>query len=217
MEKSDSIKSLGKALSLFQTKMDKIKKDATNPFFKSKYASLSTILENVQLPLAECGLTFSQLPDGDCLTTLLIHIESGEYLQSCYNIHPAKNDPQGIGSAISYARRYALTSILAINVEEDDDGNGATHKPAASTNGQSANGKITPNAAISDDDKEWLNENTEQFEKACEFIQNGGTIFDIRKKYKVSKKIETLLNEKRDPAPAAVVANGSTGNDDLPF
>ena len=182
MEKSQSIKSLAKALMLFQTKMDTVVKDATNPFYKSKYASLSTILEHIQLPLAEAGLTFSQLPDGDCLTTIIIHVETGEYFQSCYNIHPAKVDPQGIGSAITYARRYALTSILGLNVDADDDGNAATVEPKQ---------KMKPNPAA--DGLEWLNENSEKFAKAKEFISGGGTISEIRKKYKVSKEVEKLL------------------------
>jgi hypothetical protein len=127
MEKSTSIVNLAKALLLFHMKVDKIKKDANNPFFKSKYASLSNILDEIDAPLAEAGIVLSQLPTGeDGLITILIHAESGEYIQSEYKIHPAKNDPQGVGSAISYARRYALTAILALNVD-DDDANAATH------------------------------------------------------------------------------------------
>lgn len=184
MEKSQSVKEIGKALSLFQTKMEKIKKDSLNPFFGKKYASLSTILESIQLPLAECNLIFSQIPDGDCLTTILIHHESGEYLQACYAIHPAKVDPQGIGSAITYARRYALSAILGLNVDEDDDGNASS-----SQNGS----KVTPNKRVDESELEWLNENDEKFTKAKEFIKQGGKIGDIRKKYKISKKVETLL------------------------
>lgn len=63
MEKSEIIVELAKALSLFQTKMEKIDKTASNPFYKSKYASLSSILEAIQIPLAESGLVFSQHPD----------------------------------------------------------------------------------------------------------------------------------------------------------
>lgn len=124
MEKSENIIELAKGLSLFQTKMEKIDKTANNPFYKSKYASLASILEAIQIPLAESGLVFSQHPDKGELTTILIHTETGQYMMSSYDIHPVKNDPQGIGSAITYAKRYALTAILGLNVDEaDTDGN----------------------------------------------------------------------------------------------
>ena len=124
MEKSEQIIELAKAISLFQTKMEKIDKTASNPFYKSKYASLSSILEAVQIPMAESNLVFSQHPDNGKLVTIIIHTETGQYLQSEYDIHPVKVDPQGIGSAITYAKRYALTAILGLNVDEaDSDGN----------------------------------------------------------------------------------------------
>lgn len=126
MNKSASIVNFGKALLSFQTKVENIKKDSANPFFKSKYASLSNIQDEIKLPLSECGLCYMQMPDGDeGLTTIVIHAESGEYVESTYNIHAAKKDPQGIGSAITYARRYALCAALGLNVE-DDDGNAGT-------------------------------------------------------------------------------------------
>lgn len=112
---------------LFQIKVGKIVKEETNTFFKNKYASLSNILDAIQIPLAEAGLTFSQMPDGDeTLTTILIHAESGEYMLSSYSMHAAKKDPQGIGSAITYARRYALGAVLGLNIDVDDDGNAAS-------------------------------------------------------------------------------------------
>lgn len=124
MEKSQSIINLAKGLSLFQTKMETIDKTANNPFYKSKYANLSNILTAIQIPLAESGLVFSQHPDNGKLITILIHAETGEYMSSEYEIHPVKVDPQGIGSAITYAKRYALTAILGLNVDEvDSDGN----------------------------------------------------------------------------------------------
>lgn len=204
MEKSPTLKEIGKALSLFQTKMEKIKKDANNPFFKSKYATLSTILENIQMPMAECDLAFTQLPDGDCLTTLLIHHPSGEFLQSCYNIHPAKADPQGIGSAITYARRYALTAILGLNTDDDDDGNAAsTPQKQYSAQPQSAahpaieNGKVQPNAnAENGDTREWLSE--KQFQAAINRI-NGGE-FDLYDKLVAEFRMKRAYKEALEQA-----------------
>lgn len=134
MEKSTNITEIGKALSNFHNSMGKIMKSETNPFFKSKYASLPNILDAIQAPLFESGLVFLQMPDEDKLTTILIHSESGEFFQSSYAMHPTKNDPQGIGSAITYARRYALCAILGLNVDEDDDGNKASEPVKKSYN-----------------------------------------------------------------------------------
>jgi len=130
MEKSETIKELSAALVKFTGMMTKVKKDASNPYFKNKYASLSNIIENTQKPLAECGLAVIQLPAGENqLTTMLVH-ESGEFIAETYTMHPSKNDPQGLGSAITYQRRYALGAVLNLNIDEDDDGNQASQKPA---------------------------------------------------------------------------------------
>jgi hypothetical protein len=84
------------------------------------------ILDEIQEPLEKSGLVISQFPDGDGLTTMLIHSGSGEYLMAKYTMPVAKpNDPQALGSAISYSRRYAVSSILSLKIE-DDDGNKAT-------------------------------------------------------------------------------------------
>lgn len=125
MQKSDSIKELATALAKFQGVMKPIAKDASNPFFKSKYASLSAIIEDTKEPLVKCGLSYAQFPDEqDGLTTMLMHT-SGEWISATYNISPVDRKPQSLGSAITYARRYALQSILGLQVD-DDDGNEAS-------------------------------------------------------------------------------------------
>lgn len=189
MEKSVSIKNIAKAIGLFQVKMSPIKKDSSNPFFKSKYASLSTILEQIQIPLEECGLSFCQFPDGECLTTILMHHESGEFMQACYNIHPAKSDPQGIGSAITYARRYALASILGLNIDEDDDGNAASGK-----NGQEKPAAIPPNPQ-EDDRRPWMTE--KQFSNTLERINKGepGVLEKAKAAFKMKKEYRLKLEE----------------------
>lgn len=130
MEKSQTIKELATALASFQSEVNAVKKDGNNPFFKSKYATLENIIETVREPLKKHELSFSQFPSGvNGLTTILMH-NSGEYLQSTITMTPKDNTPQGQGSAITYMRRYALSSILGIATEEDDDGNAAS-KPKA--------------------------------------------------------------------------------------
>lgn len=126
IEKSSSIKNLAMALSEFQGSVDAISKDSSNPFFKSKYASLENIVTSIRPILKENGLAVSQLPVGDNqLTTMLMH-RTGEYLCSTVRMTPKDNTPQGQGSAITYMRRYALSAVLGIVTDEDDDGNAAT-------------------------------------------------------------------------------------------
>lgn len=175
MPKSQSIKHIAQALIAFQLKVETIRKDAKNPFFKSSYASLANILESIKEPLIECGLAISQFPYAENgLMTILMH-ESGEWIGFEYQMRPAKDDPQGRGSCLTYMRRYSIASVLCLNIDEDDDGNLATH------------GRSTP------EDKPWLNKGTEQFTKAAEYVKAGGSIEAIKNKYKLSKEIENLL------------------------
>lgn len=135
MQKSESIKNIATALIIFHVKVDKIKKDAINPFFKNKYASLSNILEVINDPLNESGLSFVQMPSGiNELVTILMHSESGEFIQSSYEMRPVKDDPQGRGSCLTYQRRYALSAILGLNIDDDDDANLASVQPKENQN-----------------------------------------------------------------------------------
>jgi hypothetical protein len=186
MEKSTSIKNIASALLLFHMKVETIKKDANNPFFKSKYASLSNILENIQTALSESGLAFTQVPTGEGgLTTMIMHAESGEYIMGEYIMKPVKNDPQGIGSAITYQRRYALCAVLGLNIEEDDDGNNASGKTDDKKRKDEGNENGLP----------WLNEGTPEFKGAVEKMKAGKSSVDALKKYfRISKKVEEKLN-----------------------
>lgn len=126
---------LHQAFATAQTEFPLVKKTESNPFFKSKYAGLPSVLE-VALPvLHKNGLYISQSPisDGDKVgvKTRIIHAETGDMLEDSFTMTLAKNDPQGAGSAITYARRYALVSMLGLNVDEDDDGNTASGKVPA--------------------------------------------------------------------------------------
>lgn len=131
MERSESIKELAAALAAFQAEVENVKKDSTNPFFKSKYASLENIIDTVRPFLAKHGLAFSQLPSGENeLSTTLIH-KSGEWLSATAKINPKDTSPQAQGSAITYMRRYALSALLGLATEDDDDGNAGTQPKTA--------------------------------------------------------------------------------------
>ena len=132
MNKSESIKNLAIALAKFQGEVSNPSNTATNPFFKSKYAPLDTVLNTVRPILSKNGLSVVQAPSGDgesiIVATTLIH-ESGEWIEFPELVLKAdKATAQGAGSAITYARRYALSAILGISSEDDDDGNSAEPK-----------------------------------------------------------------------------------------
>jgi len=135
MIKSELIKELAAALNKAQSEMSGAKKGKVNPFFKSKYANLEEVISCAKGPLCNNGLSISQFPvtqDNKAgVVTILMH-SSGEFLEDTLLLTCAKNDPQGMGSAITYARRYAYQSVLGIP-SEDDDGNNAirTTSPAA--------------------------------------------------------------------------------------
>jgi hypothetical protein len=170
------------ALSSFQNEVGKIRKDSNNPFFNSSYASLPHILDAIQEPLKNAGLSFTQLAENEGVTTILMHLESGEYIETSLELKADKNTAQAIGSAITYNRRYSLVPLLGLNVDDDDDGNGASQ----------------PMRVQEDDNKEWLNEGTTEFDEAKAWLKSNPnkSVNDIRKKYKVSKKVENLLLDK---------------------
>lgn len=119
---------LAKAFVAAQKATESIKKAATNPAFKSKYADLAHVVEGVVPALNQAGVGVLQCPgfDGDMVsvTTTFLH-ESGASVTSTLSLRPSKTDPQGVGSAITYARRYALLA-MAGGAPEDDDGNAAS-------------------------------------------------------------------------------------------
>jgi len=130
MQKSESIKELTGALNAFQASMPEIKKNATNPFYKNKYADLAAIWEAIREPLTAQGLSVSQVTESDgdrnYIETILMHL-TGQWISGSYHLTPAKiNDPQAMGSAMTYARRYTLSAMLGIVADDDDDGQGAT-------------------------------------------------------------------------------------------
>lgn len=125
MQQSESIKELATALCFAQAEMGGAVKDSNNPFFKSSYADLTSIIKALKEPFANHGLSYVQLPitseggKGIGVTTMLMH-KSGEWLQSEYLLPMVKVDPQGAGSAITYARRYALQAMAGIPAVDDD-------------------------------------------------------------------------------------------------
>jgi len=130
MNRSESIGKLATALVKAQLAMGSAKKDAANPFFKSKYADLAEVVSVVKEPLLKNGIAFLQIVTEAGEETTLVH-ESGEFISGTTPVVVAKqNDPQALGSAITYARRYGLQAMLGIPAE-DDDGEKAMGRQAA--------------------------------------------------------------------------------------
>ena len=124
MTKSDTIAELAKALAKAQAMMEGAKQDAENPFFKSRYSTLSSVWDACRKPLSENGLSVVQPCSDDAdgklvIETTLLH-SSGEWITGRLALNPVKNDPQGIGSAITYGRRYSLAAMVGISPEDDD-------------------------------------------------------------------------------------------------
>lgn len=124
---------LAPALVAAQGEFSAVPKTAENPFFHSKYADLATVVTQTQPILFKHGLAVAQFPtvlDGEpALKTYLIH-KSGQFLCDTMRLQAAKQDPQGQGAAITYARRFAYQAVLGLVADEDDDGNQASQAKA---------------------------------------------------------------------------------------
>ena len=123
MKHSESIKNISNALVKAQRNIGAASKDAKNPFFKSKYADLGAVMEACKDALNEQGISVLQPVSSDAIQhsveTILLH-ESGEFISDTMRLELSKGDMQALGSAISYARRYALQSMMFIPAEDCD-------------------------------------------------------------------------------------------------
>lgn len=123
MKSSESIEKLALALCSAQGEMGGAVKGSANPFFKSSYADLTSVIKAIKEPCFKHGLSYVQLPhrDGNSIgvTTRLIHT-SGQWIEHEFTLPMVKGDPQAAGSAITYARRYALQALFGIPAVDDD-------------------------------------------------------------------------------------------------
>ena len=124
---SDQIRELAQALIKVQEQLQPATKDANNPFTKSKYATLNSIMDSCRDALLSNGIWLCQYPVPTepgylGLVTKLTHAESGQWQSSLAVVPLPKADPQGVGISMTYIRRYALSAMLGIVTEEDTDG-----------------------------------------------------------------------------------------------
>lgn len=159
-------KELKTKIAELRTQIGKISKNKENPFYNSQYFDINQLLDNLQPHLIELNLDVIQPIKDGAVTTIIRDLDSDQSESSSLDL-PELVDPQKMGSAITYYRRYTLQSLLALQAD-DDDGNRASGKP---------------------DDKEWLNESAEErWMKAEQWVKEGNNPHHLRKKYKVSNQ-----------------------------
>jgi hypothetical protein len=148
-----------------------ISKDAKNPFYKSKYFDINSLIKQLNPLLKKYRLLLIQPIEEDAVYTKIICVDGSGAVLSALKL-PEINDPQKLGSAITYYRRYTLASLLGLQAVDDD-----------------------ANIASGAVEKKWLNQNTPEYSKAIKYIQEGGDIENIKSKYKLSKKVEDELTK----------------------
>jgi len=153
-----------------QQEIGTISKDAKNPFYKSKYFDINSLIKQLQPLLKKHKLLLLQPIEEDMVVSKLICIDGTGGVISALKL-PEIADPQKLGSCITYYRRYTLASLLGLQAVDDD-------------------ANVASGVTV---DKKWLNQNTPEFSKAIEFIKGGGSVEAIKSKYKVSGKIENEL------------------------
>jgi len=155
-----------------QQEIGTISKDAKNPFYKSKYFDINSLIKQLQPLLKKHKLLLLQPIEEDMVYSKLICIDGTGGVISALKL-PEITDPQKLGSCITYYRRYTLASLLGLQAVDDD-------------------ANVASGVTV---DKKWLNQNTPEYSKAIEFIKGGGSVEAIKSKYKVSVKEEANLNK----------------------
>lgn len=162
--------SIYKKLFKVTSTMDKMTKDSKNPFFNSKYFDINQLIEAVRPALIREDLLLLQPIENNQVGTRIIDIETGEIVEAFLPL-PDLSDPQKIGACITYYRRFTLGSLIGIEAE-DDDGNSI--------------GSAKPKNNYTKKDN-WLNEGTDAWDKAEDWVKSGGDPKKIFEKYSVSK------------------------------
>lgn len=128
METSQTLKEFAVAFAKCQGELKNAPKNSENPYFKNKYADLTTIIDTAKPILSKYGFSILQGLSSEgktaIITTLLLHV-SGEFVKDSLKLEAKDSSPQALGSAFTYGKRYAYSSILGMATDDDDDGNGA--------------------------------------------------------------------------------------------
>lgn len=164
-------KTLAQALAAFQAELPEINLDSENPHFRSKFASLPNITRIVLPKLSEHGLAFSagsRVEEGLLILEAKLLHESGEYESASFPI--TETNPQKVGSAVTYYRRYALAALTGVVADADDDGNAASNPSPAERKVQAAKAtpqpKPTGGVPSQAQVREWIGDSSERKEQA---------------------------------------------------
>jgi len=175
-----------KAISEAKKEIGKISKDSENPFFKSMYFDINQLLQHVEPVLEKHGLVVLQPIQDNIVYSNIYHIESGEIISSFIEL-PSLNDPQKLGSAITYYRRYTLQSLLSLQAEDDDGNNGTPEKKTKKDD---------------EPEKPWLNRTSKDgtllvvYTKVVKGAREKGLkTSDLLNHYKISKEVQEMLKK----------------------
>ena len=159
---SEELGELFNGLMLFRSQLQQPEKDGNNPFFKKGYVTLEGVIKSVDDALKGTGLSYSQVVQNDengntGVKTILTH-KSGQYFETgVLALVPEKKNPQGYGSAITYAKRYQLSALFGVSSDKDDDGNKATPSNKPSYQQQAPRQQAKPKQQTSEQDQTTIN------------------------------------------------------------
>jgi len=178
------VKSFKEKILAVQSGIGAITKDAVNEFANNhQYFDINTLISELIVHMELNRVLLTQPIIDGVVVTRIQDLDSDEFIESSLKL-PELDNPQKIGSCLTYYRRYTLSSLLGLHAE-DDDANLASTKKKPTGNNQEK----------SDDDKEWLRQGTPEWNNALKAIKEGKTLKDIRGHYKVSKKMADLLTQ----------------------
>lgn len=196
MNRSDEIQELAKALAKANKEVTNPQKNATNPHFKSRYSTLDKVIEAYKEVYLNHGITVLENPvteDGNVGVEVTLLHESGQYItHDPFLLPPGKNTAQGYGSSITYCRRYALSSVMNISSEDDDDGNVASsYEPQNDPLNNEMMAKVA-------DATRHFNSKDELFKAIGTDSKKMNTIYKANKKKEkqnIIKKLEDVIND----------------------
>ena len=159
-----------------QQEIGTISKDTNNPFYKSKYFDINSLIKQLQPLLKKYRLLLLQPIEEDTVYSKLICIDGTGGVISALKL-PEINDPQKLGSAITYYRRYTLASLLGLQAEDDD-------------------GNLAKEGVIFNKDLPWLNKGTSNYNKVLSALKGGNyKLEDVLKKYRINNELKAELSE----------------------
>lgn len=202
IETSNSVKNIDAKIFAIQAAAPIIRKEADNPYFKSKYAEYPEIQAAIKPLIQKEALLVMFLPVSDNKLTMYVKdTTSNEFYKCTSDLNMTAVSPQAQGSAITYLKRYMLTAFFDLQIEDamDDDGNAGSQKQQPKQQNQPAQQQQAPAK-----ERPYINTDTEKWFQSKLFIFNeGGTLERLLKKYRISKENGEKLAKQEDLKPGS--------------